>query len=263
LSALGASVARLTGETRHGETRHEGESMSNTDPILAKVRKLLAKAEDQAATPEESELYTAKAAQLISDYGIDQALLAARDPSGDLVGDRVITLDAPYATDKAELLSEVATRLRCRAVLLTRRAPGGRELSVHLFGHESDLVRTDLLFTSLLLQAGTGLAHTVIPAWEHKAAFRRSWLAGYRMAISRRLAETEERAETAAEGRYRDAGTSAALVLADRSAQVDAALDQEYPRVGTARPRTLSGSGMPQGWAEGQRADLGGTSLLP
>ena len=56
--------------------------MTTTDdhPILAKVRKLLALAEDPAATTHEAETYTAKAAQLIADYGIDQALLAAADP---------------------------------------------------------------------------------------------------------------------------------------------------------------------------------------
>lgn len=235
--------------------------MTSTDPILAKIRKLLAKAEDQAATAEEAELYTAKATQLIADYGIDQALLSLDDPSHDRVGDGVVSLDAPYAADKAELLCEVAQALRCRAVLRTKRGVGGKELSVHLFGHESDLVRTDLLFTSLLLQATTGLARTPVPAREHKAAFRRSWLAGFRMAITRRLAASEQRAEAAAEERCRATGSSAALVLADRSGRVVDAMRREYPSLGRARPRILSGSGLPQGWAEGHRADLGGSRL--
>lgn len=235
--------------------------MTSTDPILAKIRKLLAKAEDQAATAEEAELYTAKATQLISDYGIDRALLALADPGSDLVGDRVVSLDAPYAADKAELLSDLAHHLRCRAVLRTRRGAEGREFSVHLFGHESDLMRTDLLFTSLLLQASTGLSRTPVPPWEHKAAFRRSWLAGFRMAISRRLAETEKRAEQAADPDYRAAGTSAALVLADRSAVVVDAVQREYPHLQSARRRSLSGSGMGEGYVAGQRADLGGQRL--
>jgi len=236
--------------------------MSNTDPILAKVRKLLAKAEDQAATPEEAELYNAKAAQLISDYGIDQAMLSASAPGSDMLGDRVLTMDAPYAMDKAELLADVAIGLRCRAVLRTRRGPQ-KEISVHLFGHESDLVRTDLLFTSLLLQAAVGLARTPVPPSEHKAAFRRSWLAGFRLAILRRLRETEARAEAAAEKRY--AGASTALVLADRSEQVAVALRTAYPHTSKAKPRSLSGAGHGHGYAEGQRADLGGTGagLVP
>ena len=161
--------------------------MTDHDPILAKVRKLLALAEDPAATEHEAVTYTAKAAQLIADYGIDQALLAQADPASDPVGDRVLTLDAPYAADKADLLSTVASRLRCRAVQRTRWRDGRKELSLHLFGHHSDLERTELLFTSLLLQAATGLSRTRVPAAEHKAAFRRSWLAGFRMAIGDRL----------------------------------------------------------------------------
>ena len=231
------------------------------DPILTKVRKLLALAEDPAATTHEAETYTAKAAQLIADYGIDQALLASADPGSDPVGDRVISLDPPYAADKVDLLATIATRLRCVTVRRSRRGAGGKELSVHLFGHASDLERTEILFTSLLLQSATALARTPVPTWEHKAAFRRSWLAGFRMAVGHRLADAEARAEATAAERYHAAGTSTALVLADRTAEVEARMEEAYPSLGTARPRTLSGSGRPQGWAAGQRADLGTTRL--
>ena len=235
--------------------------MHDTDPILAKVRKLLALAEDPAATEHETELYTAKATQLIADYGIDRALLASADPGRDPVGDRVVGLDAPYAADKAELLTTVATRLRCRAVQRTRWHDGARELSLHLFGHDSDLERAELLFTSLLLQSGRALGRTPVPRGEHKAAFRRSWLAGFRMAIGRRLEAAERRAETEARDRFTSSGTTAALVLADRSALVGHAVETAYPQLRTARARSLSGTGGAQGWAEGQRADLGGTRL--
>lgn len=228
------------------------------DPILAKVRKLLALAEDPAATTHEAETYTAKAAQLIADYGIDQALLAAADPGSDPVGDRVLDLHPPYAADKADLLSTIATHLRCRAVTRTRRAAGGKERSAHLFGHTSDLERTELLYTSLLLQSATALARTPIPHGEHPAAFRRSWLAGFRMAISRRLVGAEARAEAEAASRFAAAGRSSSLVLADRSAQVESTMHAAYPQLTTARPRSLSGSGVADGWAAGQRADLGG-----
>ena len=238
--------------------------MNDPDPILAKVRKLLALAEDPAATTHEAETYTAKATRLIADYGIDRALLAAADPARDPVGDRVVVVDAPYAADKADLLATVATSLRCGCVRRTRREPGlrgAKELSIHLFGHASDLERSELLFTSLLLQSAHSLARTPVPEWEHKAAFRRSWLAGFRMAVGRRLDEAERRAETQAERRYERAGTSTGLVLADRSALVVGAMESTYPHLGTARRRTLSGSGGSEGWAAGQRADLGGTRL--
>ncbi|HEY9562399.1 MAG TPA: DUF2786 domain-containing protein, partial [Nocardioides sp.] len=128
-------------------------------------------------------------------------------------------------------------------------------------GHESDLARTDLLFTSLLMQASTWLARTPVPAGEHKAAFRRSWLAGFRIAISRRLAQAEADAQREASARTSSTGVSTSLVLADRSAVVVDAMTTAYPRLSTARARSLSGSGMPGGYAAGQQADLCGTRL--
>lgn len=231
--------------------------MTDHDSILAKVRKILALAEDPAATEQEARTYTAKAAQLIADYGIDRALLAQSRPGSDPVGDLVLTLEAPYAVDKADLLAAVARRLRCRAVQRTRWRDGRRELSLHLFGHDSDLERTEMLFTSLLLQAATALARTPVPPREHKAAFRRSWLAGFRMAVSDRLAEAERRAEAESADRFRASGTSAALVLADRSALVDSAVRDAYPHLATVPARRLSGAGGAEGWAAGRRADLG------
>ena len=228
--------------------------------ILAKVRKLLALAEDPAATAQEAETYTDKATQLIADYGIDQALLAAADPDRDRVGDLELDIDAPYAADKADLLSTIAGHLRCRAVSRTRHTGAGKERSMHLFGHASDLERTELLYTSLLLQSASGLTRTPVPTGEHTAAFRRSWLAGFRMSIGNRLAEAEARAETAAEPRFTAAGRSSSIVLADRSAEVESTMHAAYPRLATARPRSLSGSGVADGWAAGQRADLGRSS---
>lgn len=231
--------------------------MNDHDPLLAKVRKLLALAEDPAATEQEAQTYTTKATQLIADYGLDQALLAHRDPMTDPVGNRVLTVDAPYAADKAELLSTVAHRLRCRAVRRTRWCDGRREFSLHLFGHRSDLERTELLYTSLLVQAAAGIARTPVPPYEHKAAFRRSWLAGFCQAVNHRLRASERAARADSADRFQASGTSTELVLADRTAQVEAALHDAYPHLATAPPRRLSGSGGRDGWAAGQRADLG------
>ncbi|MGZ5400302.1 MAG: DUF2786 domain-containing protein, partial [Nocardioides sp.] len=61
----------------------------DTDTMLVRVRKLLTKAEDPAATTQEAQAYTAKASELMAAHGIDRALLAAREPSLDVVGDRV------------------------------------------------------------------------------------------------------------------------------------------------------------------------------
>lgn len=224
---------------------------ATSDAILSKVRKLLAKAEDPACTVAEAEAFTAKATELIARYGVDRALLAARDPASDPVGDRVLDVLAPYALDKVGLLAVVAAALRCRSV--RRRADGG--FVMHLFGFASDLERVDLLFTSLLVQAAHGLAATPVPPGEHPAAFRRSWLAGFAGAVGGRL----RRAESAAASE--SAAPSTALVLADRSSQVERRVAEAYPLLRPAGTRRLAGGGLRLGAAAGQRADLGGLRL--
>lgn len=230
---------------------------SETDPMLAKVRKLLAKAADPATTPAEAEAYTAKAAALAAAYGIDQALLAAADPSRDPLGDRQVPLEAPYATDKGDLLSVIAHELRCRAVRRIDRTTVHTEVTLHLFGHASDLDRVEVLFTSLLLQATRDLTRTPVPRGQHAAAFRRSWLAGFTLAIRGRLADAERRATADAAPRFAAAGRSSALVLASRTELVESAMHDAYPRLRTARPRVLTGAGGRHGWDAGQKADLG------
>ncbi|MDG4821919.1 DUF2786 domain-containing protein [Asanoa sp. WMMD1127] len=214
--------------------------------MLDKVRKLLAKAEDPACSPAEAEALTAKATELIAKYGVDQALLAARDPARDPVVDRLIDVPAPYATDKAGLLVGVAIPLRCRTVRLTRNG----SIAVHLFGFDSDVTRAELLFTSLLVQAAHGLSATPVPWGQHPAAFRRSWLAGFAAAVSTRLRAAESAASSAV--------PSMDLVLADRSGAVERRRDEAYPTARMARPRRLSGDGGASGYAAGTSADLGG-----
>jgi len=66
--------------------------MTSDNPLLERVRKLLAKAESAGTTPPEAEALTAKAAELMAKYGIDRALLAAARPETDQPGDRVIVI---------------------------------------------------------------------------------------------------------------------------------------------------------------------------
>jgi hypothetical protein len=228
--------------------------------VLDKVRKLLAKAEDPACTAAEAAAFTDKAAELIARYGVDRALLAARDPATDAVADRIVQVLPPYAREKFSLLAGVAAALRCRSILRDDDPAGRRVFSVHLFGFGSDLERVELLFTSLLVQAAYGLAATAPPALENLAAFRRSWLTGFARAVCYRLREAEQRATTAAKDEAVP-GTSMALVLADRSGQVERRVSEVYPRLTSLGPRRLAGSGMWAGMDAGRRADLGGARV--
>jgi len=232
----------------------------DADPRLAKVRKLLAKAEG-ASTPEEAESYNTKAAELIAKWGIDAAMAAVTEPTRDKITDRKIVLDQPYARDKADLLWAITNPLRIKAVMLTGKGYDARGRSkntytMHLFGFASDMERAEVLFTSLLLQAHTDLYRQEIPYGEDRDAYRRSWLVGFSSAVSRRLWAAERKAQDEAS----DAAPGVALVLVDRKTLAERAMNDYYPRLSHSR-RSLTGSGAGSGYQAGQRANLGGTGL--
>jgi hypothetical protein len=237
------------------------------DRLLDRVRKLLAKAEGEGVTPPEAQALTAKAAELMARYGIDRALLAAVRPETDTPGSLLVELDNPWKRVKAHLLCGLGAAMRCQCILLTTPAA----LRVHMFGYESDIERTDVLYTSVLIQMSHGLAVARVPDRASPRAWRRSWLLGFGAAVITRVKAAERAAQATAERATPEAGApGAALVLADRSLVIRAAVQREYPVTRPAR-MTYSGTGYGEGYEKGQRADLGtrrlarpaGRSLTP
>lgn len=231
--------------------------MANDESLLAKIRALLAKAE-RTTNPHEAEAYNTKVAELVAKYGIDQALLAEKVPELNIPGDKRITVQGPYLQGKVELICWVASALRCRTV---KRSWGSRtELEVHVFGIQSDLERFEILYTSLLLQASSGLQRVEVPYWEHARTFRNAWLRGFSAAVVARLRKAEALAEQNARQTAAEAGTpGVALVLADRKALVDRRVEELYPDLGKPTKRKVKGSreAFNSGVAAGNRADLG------
>jgi hypothetical protein len=228
------------------------------DPLLARVRKLLAKAEDAGVTAAEAQALTAKAAELMAKYGIDRARLAAERPETDRPGDRVIDVGNPWARVQAHLLCGLASALRCQCVILPRPGPGSR---IHMFGFSSDLERTDVLYTSLLIQMWQGLAAAEVPAWSRSPrAWRRSWLLGFAAAVVARVRAAEQDATSRATAPGSRSGSQTALVLADRALVIRRNIEQAYP-VTRKSQVTYSGSGYGAGYTQGQRADIGTTRL--
>jgi Protein of unknown function (DUF2786) len=233
-----------------------------SDKLLGRVRKLLAKAEDEGVTQPEAEALTAKAAELMAKYGIDQALLAASRPETDQPASRMIDIDNPWGRVRAHLLCGIAAAMRCQAVMLTGNRSGG--VRIHVFGYRSDIERMDLLYTSVLLQMFT--AHRRAPAPQlfrsSPKAWNRSWLLGYATAVIARVRAAEQAASaaSASAGETSGSGLSAALVLADRKQVIAGAVRREYPVTRSTR-LTYSGSGYAAGHCAGQNASLGGTSV--
>jgi hypothetical protein len=228
---------------------------------LERVRALLAKAEDPAATPAEAEAFMAKATELMAKYGIERAMLGTHAPDSDKLTDRVFTTSNPWGAEKAKLLYWLADAMRCRPLMLGKEDSTAR---IHVFGYGSDLERVDLLFTSLLLQMTNGLGKAPVPSWESPRAYRRSWLIGFVDVVTARVKAAEQRAAAEAETHPVAHGSartgSTALVLADRRTAVDQAFTEQYPR--TRRQRTTySGTGAQAGRAAGRTANIGQTGL--
>jgi Protein of unknown function (DUF2786) len=229
-----------------------------SDRLLDRVRKLLAKAEDESVTPPEAQALTAKAAELMAKYGIDRALLAADRPETDQPASRILDIDNPWARVKAHLLCGLGSALRCQCILLSGTGPGTR---IHVFGYGSDIERTDLLYTSVLIQMWHGLAGAQVPAWSSSPrAWRRSWLLGFATAVISRVRAAEHAAASRATAPAAPASSRTALVLADRAQVIRGKVEQEYPVTRTARV-TYSGSGYGAGYEQGQKADIGRSRL--
>jgi len=225
--------------------------------LLDRVRKLLAKAEAEGVTAPEAEALTAKAAELMARYGIDRAMLAASQPETDKPSSRVIDIANPWAQVRAHLLAGLAGAMRCQCILLNADGPGAR---VHIFGYASDLERADILYTSLLLQMAHGLTAAPMPGRVASIrAWRRSWQLGFVAAVVARVKAAEDRAAARSEAEHRP-GPSTALVLADRSVVIRRQMEDAYPVTRQARI-TYSGRGYQDGYAQGQRADIGSSRL--
>lgn len=236
---------------------------------LRRVRALLDKAE-ATEFEDEADALNAQAQRLISQYGIEAAMLDAGRAPGDRSGveRRPIVIGAPYARDRIGLLGVIGLAMGCRVITLSDPAAPPRTVPgrVELWGFPSDTARVELVYTSLLAQA-VRRVERVRPerSGEHLGAYRRAWWQGFIVAISERIAAQEEQAASAAQdaatARHHECGgvpTSVALVLAERGDTVQAAVITVYPDVEPESPRRLSSrAGLRAGYQAGNEADMG------
>jgi hypothetical protein len=228
------------------------------EKLLERVRALLAKAENEGCPPAEAEALTAKAAELMAKYGIERAMIGALRPETDKPADRVFILGNPWGDVKRHLLAGIAVALRCQCVQVGSKKYG---IFLHVFGYESDIERTEMLWTSLQVQMQRALAQERPQSYRDAnniRAWRRSFMLGFARAVVQRIKASEAAAAEKADERSETAsGPSTALVLADRSLVVKSQVAREYPNLRKTRV-TYSGSGYGSGHAAGQRADIGG-----
>jgi Protein of unknown function (DUF2786) len=215
-----------------------GGDDASADPVLAKIRALLAKAESTTFEAE-ALAFTSKAQQLMTRHAIDLAAVhgaGARRTGGAAV--IRVPIDSPYSTAKAKLLAVVADASRCRTVELV-----GFGLA-EVIGMPSDLVGVELLFTSLLVQAQTAL----VRAPRSSRSYRSSFLFAFAARIGERLREINAAVMKDATQEH---GESFLPVLRSQAESIDAFVDERYGRLRSLRRR---GAADPAGWVGGRTA---------
>ncbi len=213
--------------------------------MLDRVRALLAKAES-TDFPEEADAFTAKAQELMARHRIDHALLVATTGKPDQPVTRRVSIDNPYEAPKTLLLQVVAKANSCRAVWLKRFG------FTTIVGFPADLDSTELLFTSLLVQATRAMtqANPSSDGYGRNTtrSFRQSFLTAYASRIGERLSAATEgvdREMTASAG-----GARLLPVLAARDGAVRDAFEKQFPEL-TQHATTINNR---EGWASGRAA---------
>lgn len=134
-----------------------------------------------------------------------------------------------------------------------------------VIGFAADVAATEMLFTSLLIQAQTAMqgAAAAAPAGARarSRSFRSAFLIAYAHRIGERLAEINAHVITETEA---ETSRSILPVLAARSADIDSTIDEMF---GSLRESMVTGGHDAAGWASGKlaadRARLTSGELTP
>lgn len=227
-----------------------------------RIEKLLKKAE--TTTPEEAEILTAKAVELMQKYGIDQAMLNARR-TGDK--ERIEMLSIPlkgiYAMGYMAMMNSIAIAYGDVKTFYTQYKQS--DVILTITGFESDVSQLKILLTSLQLQAVVATdtwwksdeneyTRTKTTAMQ-KFKARRTFIKAFGVGAAERIRKARHRVVQNAEAET--PGT--ALVLRDRKKAVEEFLSAKVPGLKTTRSREKSGGygASSAGYRAGQNANTG------
>lgn len=231
--------------------RHAQPVVPANGKMLARIRALLAKAE-ATEFPDEAEALSGKAQELMAKFSLDHALLeAAEEELPDDSAGRRLWVDTPYVSAKAQLVGAVAAANRCRTVVIEDLAV------VTIVGAEVDLQHTEILSTSLLVQANRAMIAAGKHIGRRGESRTRSFRQSFLMAYAQRIGERLEQTAAATQAAVPDADAGRLLpVLAKREEQVDALFTQLFPNTTTRRTRITNGAGWHAGLTAADQAQL-------
>lgn len=240
--------------------------------MMEKVRGLLAKAEDSAATSEESQAFYAKAHELMAKYSLDAAIVRHKnEQKPEATRHLVFTVSGQgwHGKGRAELVYRVAEATGC-AVVTVGNKMNGKARFVHIVGIASTVTMLELLLPSLLLQAEAmgnkaakehmskvrGEIDTPANANIERRVFFRSYLPAFGKGVADKIEST--RAKT-----IETASAVGALVLVTDAERVQARFDKIFPpeTIGQSRADSMNVAGAAAGRRDGRTADTGQTRV--
>lgn len=249
----------------------------------ARISALLAKAE-ATDSDEEAQAYSAKAAELITRYGIEQAEIdAIRAAKGEAKG-KIIEkyiwfggthslglVSGAFSVVAAASGGTVKALRSLRAVNEFRGLTGGRQdpnrdtrkgYYLTLIGYESDVEQLEILISSIMLQSLNALRrylktrdYRAATIWESAGVVKRSFVEGYfdGAAEKIRTSRREVLDEVASSGTE--------IALRDRAQEVNDFLKIAHPKMRNARQRNWSSTAHSVGHEAGRNADTGQSSI--
>lgn len=224
-------------------------AQQSADKALDRVRKLFAKAESVAGTPE-AEVLLERAYALLAKYGVDEVL--ARSGSDTTAAEITVydhVVSGRYQPDQVSLVASLAGAMHCRAVTSAR---GDGTRIVHVVGVRRHVERVGMLAGALtgvmLAAAAKQRPEAGISAVTH----RKSFMTGFAFEVGRRL----EAAERGAVAESADAA-GAGLVLRSDSERADTELRRRFPSAVRGSRRRVGTSGIDEGRRVGGSVDLG------
>lgn len=232
--------------------------MTDISKKIELARQMLAKAE--STTPEEAEALTAAAEKIILRYGIDEAMLAASDPSRqeEMVKDRTLMFEGRYAD--ARLRSVYSALEAFGTCYFLRVRTGVTTFYLDVYGRKSQVERMVILGASLDAQAMISLNnwwreerrwHKGISTEHQKFIARREHLLGFGEGARVRVLSEKKQVQ--------DETPGAALVLADESALAKEFAKKSVKVSSSRSYRSQDSYSRNQGFEAGRKANVGTT----
>ena len=233
----------------HGAGPRGRDDAPPPEKALDRVRKLFAKAESVAGTPE-ADVLLERAYALLAKYGVDEAL-ARTGP--DTTAAEVTVLDhvvsGSYQPDQVGLVAALASAMHCRAVTSVR---GDNTRVVHIVGVRRHVERVGMLAGALTGVMLAAAARQRPAPGVSAVTHRKSFMTGFAFEVGRRL----EAAEQGAVAESRDAA-GAGIVLRSDAQRADAELRRRFPTAVRGTRRRVGMSGIEEGRRVGGSVDLG------